>query len=59
MCYFCENEVENKEHFMTKCPLYTPQIKLFENVCSKTYPLYKNLTGELVMSYENKKLSEL
>ena len=62
-CYFCENEVENEEHFMIKCPLYTPQRKLFENVCNKTYPLYKNLTGEqkfiFVMSNENEKLSEL
>ena len=59
-CYFCKNKIENEEHFMIECPLYTPLRRGFENICSDTYPRYKNLTGEqkfiFLMSNENEKI---
>ena len=60
ICYFCKNKIENEEHFMIECPLYTPLRRVFENICNDTYPRYKNLTGEqkfiFLMSNENEKI---
>ena len=59
-CYFCKNKIENEEHFMIECPLYTPHRRTFENICNEMYPRYKNLTGEqkfiFLMSNENEKI---
>ena len=41
-CYFCKTEVENEEHFVIKCPLYTPKRQELEIACrihSKWYDL--------------------
>ena len=32
-CYFCEDKIENEEHFLVNCPLYSPQRKILEDVC--------------------------
>ena len=59
-CYFCKNKIENEEHFMIECPLYTPFRRVLENICSEMYPRYKNLTGEqkfiFLMSNENENI---
>ena len=56
-CYFCKEKVENEKHFLLNCPQYSPQRKIFENICTKNCIRYQNLTEEqkfiFIMSNEN------
>ena len=56
-CYFCKEKIENEEHFLVNCPLYSPQRKILENTCTKNCIRYKNLIEKerfiFIMSNEN------
>ena len=56
-CHFCNNVVENEEHFLLMCPLYIPQRKTLEKVCRDNCNRYDALNSEqkfiFIMSNEN------
>ena len=45
-CYLCKNQIENEEHFLINCPLFTPQRNRLENICKENCKRYDNLTQE-------------
>ena len=57
LCYLCKNEIENEEHFLVTCPLYSPQRKILENACVENCNRYDHLNKEqkfiFIMSNEN------
>ena len=57
LCYLCKNEIENEEHFLVTCPLYSPQRKVLENACVENCIRYDYLSKEqkfiFIMSNEN------
>ena len=57
-CYFCKSLVENEKHFLTFCPLYSPQRIYLENVARENCNRYDSLNREekfiFLMSNENK-----
>ena len=56
-CYFCENNIENEEHFLIKCPFYSPLRLALEKACTEHCSRYENLNEEqkfiFLMSNEN------
>ena len=56
-CYFCNNTVENEEHFLLICPLYSPQRKTLETFCRESCNRYDSLNSEqkfiFIMSNES------
>ena len=50
-CYFCKTEVENEEHFMIKCPLYTPKRQELESACRIHSKWYHLLDDEEKFTY--------
>ena len=59
-CYVCKNQIENEEHFLLNCPLFTPQRKGLEIICKENCERYDNLTQEqkfiFIMSNEDPKV---
>ena len=59
-CYFCSTLIENEKHFLTFCPLYSPQRLYLENICRENCNRYDTLNGEekfiFIMSNENKNI---
>ena len=59
-CFFCENKIENEEHFLINCPLYSPERTVLENVCTEKCIRYEHFTDEqkfiFLMSNENEKI---
>ena len=59
-CYFCEDKIENEEHFLINCPLYSPLRLVLEKVCFEHCNRYKDLNEEqkfiFLMSNENEKV---
>ena len=59
-CYFCKTLVENEEHFLTFCPLYSPQRIELETICRKHCNRYDSLNRDerfiFIMSNENKNI---
>ena len=57
-CYFCKSLVEDEEHFLTFCPLYSPHRRDLENICRENCNRYDSLNRDqkfiFVMSNENK-----
>ena len=57
LCCLCKNEIENEEHFLLTCPLYSPQRKVLENPCMENCNRYDDLSKEqkfiFIMSNEN------
>ena len=57
LCYLCKNEIENEEHFLVSCPLYSPQRKVLEKACVENCNRYDYLSKEqkfiFIMSNEN------
>ena len=57
-CYFCKSLIENEEHFLTFCPLYSPQRIYLENICRENCNRYDSLNRKekfiFIMSNENK-----
>ena len=39
-CYFCKNKIENEEHFLIECALYTPFRRVLENIAESKRPSY-------------------
>ena len=56
-CYFCRDKIENEEHLLLNCPLYTPERICFETICRENCLRYDNLNqGEkfiYIMSNED------
>ena len=56
-CYFCEDKIENEEHFLVNCPRYSPQRKILEDLCIELCTKYEDLTVEqkfiFLMTNEN------
>ena len=56
-CYFCKNEVEDEQHFLLSCPLYTALREKLENSCRLNCINYNSLNPEqkfiFIMSNEN------
>jgi hypothetical protein len=50
-CYFCKDKIENEEHFLVNCPLYSPQRKVLEDICIETCTKYEDLTQEQKFIY--------
>ena len=61
-CIFCENEIENEEHFLIICPIYRVGRKSLENICNKSFTRYEHLNENQIfiflMSNENDKSSK-
>ena len=61
-CPFCKNNIENEEHFLMQCSLYSPQRSILENVCRENCNRYDSLSIEqkfiFIMSNENKAILE-
>jgi len=60
-CYFCNEKVEDEEHFLLICPLYRPQRKNLENVCKESSKnWYHTMTNGqkfiFIMSNENEEI---
>ena len=57
-CYFCKTLIENEKHFLTSCPLYSPQRIYLEKICREYCNQYDTLNRDekfiFVMSNENK-----
>ena len=60
LCHFCKNEIEDEKHFLTKCPLYSPERIILHSVCTQNYPRYENLNEYqkfiFLMSNENENI---
>ena len=60
-CYLCKNPIENEEHFLVNCPLFTPQRIKLEIICKENCERYDNLTQEqkfiFIMSNEDPKVT--
>lgn len=59
-CIFCENEIENEEHFLIICPIYSAGRKSLENICNEICTRYEHLNENqkfiFLMSNENDKI---
>ena len=44
LCPFCKNSVENEEHFLLSCPLYSPQRIILEELYRKHDNTYDSLS---------------
>ena len=59
-CYFCNDRIENEEHFLVNCPLYSRQRRILEGICIENCIRYANLTDEqkfiFLMTNENEKI---
>ena len=62
-CYFCKDKIEDEEHFLINCPLYSPSRLILEKVCMEHCNRYKNLNEEqkiiFLMSNEDEKWENL
>ena len=45
-CYFCKDKIEDEEHFLINCPLYSPSRLKLENVCTANCNRYNELNNE-------------
>ena len=56
-CFICKNKVENEEHLLISCPMYTTNRILLENMCRLNCYNYDSLNQEqkfiFIMSNEN------
>ena len=59
-CPFCKNEVEDEEHFLISCPLYTPFRIQLEKFCKLQSNFYDSLDGHqkfiFILSNENESI---
>ena len=59
-CYFCKDKIEDEEHFLINCPLYSPSRLILENVCVTHCNRYNELNNEqkfiFLMSNEDEKV---
>ena len=55
--YMCKDKIEDEEHFLITCPLFTPQRKTLDNICEENCERYTNfITNQkfvFIMSNEN------
>ena len=56
-CYMCKDKIEDEEHFLITCPLFSPQRKTLDNICKENCERYTNFTTNqkfvFIMSNEN------
>ena len=59
-CDLCKTEIENENHFLLLCPLYSPKRIILENACRKNCNRYDSFNSEqkfiFIMSNENKEV---
>ena len=59
-CLFCKTEIEDEEHFLVACPLYSPQRKVLEEICKQNCNGFYDLNNKqkfiFIMSNENENM---
>ena len=59
-CYFCKDKIENEEHFLIKCPFYSPLRLILEKECIEHCCRYEDLNEEqkfiFLMTNENESI---
>lgn len=59
-CYFCKDKIENEEHFLIKCPFYSPLRIILKKECIEHCWRYEDLNEEqkfiFLMTNENENI---